>query len=172
MHTPTKYLVTCIVATGTLLVATPSVSPAPQPPATTTTTSTTTASTTSTTTTLPVDADCGAWWSLATQVGFTDEMLPTLDRVIFRESRCDPTQHNQSDPNGGSHGLTQVNGFWCRPSTYYPLGYLQTFDVLTDCDDLYTPIVNLHAAYVLTVYSRNAGLCAWSQWAWFDGCED
>jgi hypothetical protein len=159
--------------TITLLAAIPPVSPAQIATTTTSTTSTTTTtSTTSTTTTLPVDADCGVWWSLATQVGFTPEMLPTLDRVIWRESRCDTTQHNAQDPNGGSHGLTQINGFWCQPSKYYPLGYLQTFDVLTDCDDLYTPKVNLHAAYVLTVYSRSVGLCAWAQWAWYEGCED
>lgn len=98
--------------------------------------------------------------------------MPTLDRVIYRESRCDPTQHNKADPNGGSRGLTQVNGFWCKPSRYYPLGYLQTFGVLDTCDDLYKPRVALRATMVLIEYSRSAGLCAWHQWAWLDSCED
>lgn len=99
-------------------------------------------------------------------------MMPTLDRVIYRESRCDPSQHNPKDPNGGSHGLTQVNGFWCLPSRYYPLGYLQTIGVLDSCADLYKPRVSLRATMALINYSRGVGLCSWSQWAWLDHCED
>jgi hypothetical protein len=106
------------------------------------------------------------WWSLARVVGFTDEQMPTLDRILFRESRCDETQLNSSDPNGGSVGLTQVNRFWCLPSRYYPDGYLQTMGVLTKCDDLYTPAINLRAALALVAYSRSVDLSDWHQWAW------
>jgi hypothetical protein len=98
-------------------------------------------------------------------------MLPALDKVLYVESRCDAAQHNATDPNGGSHGLTQINGFWCLPSRYYPLGYLQTHDVLTECADLYDPGTNLRAAYALVVYSVEAGVCAWHQWAWYEGCD-
>jgi hypothetical protein len=106
------------------------------------------------------------WWSLALSVGFTIEQMPTLDRIVHRESRCDTTQLNASDPNGGSVGLTQINRFWCLPSRYYPDGYLQTIGVLTDCDDLYTPEINLRAALALVAYSRSVGLSDWHQWAW------
>lgn len=123
---------------------------------------------TTTTSTVPVppDARCSMWWSLAVEQGFTLDEMITLDRILFVESRCDETQHNSSDPNGGSHGLTQINGFWCRPSRYYPLGYLQTMQILHTCDELYEPSVNLRAAFALVQYSRSEGLDAWSQWAW------
>jgi hypothetical protein len=132
-----------------------------------------TTSTVSTTTTSieapaspPDAARCPAWWSLAASIGFSDDELLTLDRIMFRESRCDPTQINATDPNGGSLGLTQINRFWCLPSRYYPDGYLQTVGVLGSCDDLYLPEVNLRAALALVIYSRSVGLDGWAQWAW------
>jgi hypothetical protein len=124
--------------------------------------------TTTTTTTVHVspDAQCPMWWSLALSVGFTDEQMPTLDRIMYRESRCDPTQLNATDPNGGSISLTQINRFWCLPSRYYPSGYLQSVGVLDTCDDLYEPEINLRAALALVEYSESVGLSSWHQWAW------
>jgi len=131
------------------------------------TSTTTSTSTTSTTVVLlPPDARCPQWWSTAKAVGFDDTLLPTLDRVMFRESRCDPTQLNADDPMGGSVGLTQINRFWCLPSKYYPDGYLQTMGVLTSCDQLFDPTINLLSALELVTYSRSKGLCAFHQWAW------
>jgi len=153
------------------IAVTPTYADAP-PPVTSTTVSVLAAlpirATTTTTSTVPTppDARCPMWWSLALDVGFTIEQMPTLDRIMFVESRCDETQHNASDPNGGSHSLTQINGYWCRPSRYYPDGYLQTVGVLTTCDDLYTPEINLRAALALADYSRSVGLDEWAQWAW------
>lgn len=133
------------------------------------TSTTTSTSTTSTTVVhLPPDARCPQWWATARAVGFDDTLLPTLDRVINRESRCDPTQLNAQDPNGGSVGLTQINRFWCLPSKYYPNGYLQTMQILSTCDQLYEPLINLRAALELVAYSRSVGLCAWEQWAWVE----
>jgi hypothetical protein len=92
--------------------------------------------------------------------------MPTLDRIMYRESRCDPTQLNAADPNGGSISLTQINRFWCLPSRYYPSGYLQHVGVLDTCDDLYEPEINLRAALALVAYSESVGLSSWHQWAW------
>jgi len=152
------------------IAVTPTYADAP-PPVTSTTVSVLAAlpiraTTTTSTVPVPPDARCPMWWSLALDAGFTIEQMPTLDRIIFVESRCDYTQHNATDPNGGSHGLTQINGFWCRPSRYYPDGYLQTVQILTTCDELYEPLVNLRAALALVDYSRSAGLSEWAQWAW------
>jgi hypothetical protein len=124
--------------------------------------------TTTTTTTVHVspDAQCPMWWSLALSVGFTAEQMPTLDRIMYRESRCDPTQLNAADPNGGSISLTQINMFWCLPSRYYPSGYLQHVGVLNSCSDLYEPEINLRAALALVEYSESVGLSSWHQWAW------
>ena len=141
------------------------------PPTTdSTVTSSSTLPSTTTTSTVPAppDARCPMWWSLARSVGFTDEQMPTLDRIMFVESRCDETQLNASDPNGGSISLTQINRFWCLPSRYYASGYLQHLDVLDDCDDLYDAETNLRAALALVDYSKGAGLDQWSQWAWLD----
>jgi len=136
----------------------------------TTTTSSTTSTSSTTTSTVPTpdEARCPMWWSLALQEQFTLDEMMTLDRIMFRESRCDPTQTNLADPNTGSFGLTQVNGFWCLPSRYYPNGYLQTVGVLSSCSDLYDAQINLRAAFALVAYSRSVGLDAWSQWAWLD----
>lgn len=106
------------------------------------------------------------WWSLALSIGFTAEQMPILDRIMFVESRCDPMQVNETDPNGGSLSLTQINRFWCLPSRYYPDGYLQHIGVLTTCDDLFVPEINLRAALALVEYSRSVGLSDWYQWAW------
>ena len=174
MHPLLKAALACTIAAVLLIVPRSSMSQAPTVtilPVTTSTVLTTT--TTTTTTSIPHDARCGQWWSLAREVGFTDSMLPTLDRIMYRESRCGlGSMYNAADPNGGSHGLTQVNGFWCQPSRYYPLGYLQTHGVLTSCADLYDPEIALRASLVLVQYSRSVGLCGWAQWAWLDPCED
>ena len=115
---------------------------------------------------IPPDARCPDAWSLAARIGFPSHLLPTLDRVVYRESRCEPTQLNAKDPNGGSIGLTQVNRFWCLPSRYYADGYLQSVGVLVACEELYDAETNLRAALALVEYSVSVGLDEFAQWAW------
>ena len=144
-----------------------------QAPTAQTSTSTTTSTSSTTTLLLPPEAKCGQWWSTARSVGFDDQLLLTLDNVMFRESRCDASQINTSDPNGGSVGLVQVNRFWCLPSKYYPNGYLQSVNVLSTCDELFDPAINLRSAIALINYSTSAGYCEWQQWAWVEKpCEN
>ena len=106
----------------------------------------------------PVFTQCPEWEPLAREVGWPEPELERLDYVVFRESRCDPTQWNPDDPMGGSHGLTQVNGFWCRPTKYWPDGWLQAQERVDQCVDLYDPEINLSAA--LAVW-HNSG---WGPW--------
>lgn len=101
----------------------------------------------------------------ALSVGWADEHADRLDTVLWRESRCQPEAHNATDPNGGSHGASQVNGFWCRPSRFFPAGWLQTQGILTDCSDLYDPATNLLAALAIFRYSQERNGCGWSPWA-------
>jgi hypothetical protein len=150
------------------VVTTASSSEAPAVVTTTSTIANTTSTTMSSTVPIPPAARCPMWWSLAAAEGFTNDEMGTLDRIMFRESRCDPLQTNLHDPNTGSFGLTQINGFWCLPSRYYPNGYLQTVGVLSSCSDLYEPQTNLRAAFALVEYSRSVGIDQWSQWAWLD----
>jgi len=119
-----------------------------------------------TTTTEPVkpyrqaaeDSMCPMWHELATSIGWPQEELSKLSYVLWRESRCQPEQHNPDDPMGGSNGLMQINQFWCKPTQYWPDGWLQSHGVLTSCDDLYDPETNLKAGYSIWL---NSG---WSPW--------
>lgn len=150
------------------IVVAPTYAAAPEPIVEAVSPPTSTPETTTTTSTVPAPpaARCPMWWSLARSVGFTVEQMQTLDRVIHRESRCQETALNATDPNGGSIGLTQINRFWCLPSRYHADGYLQAVGVLTTCDDLYIAEINLRAALALMDYSRRTGQDQWAQWAW------
>lgn len=105
-------------------------------------------------------ATCDDAVNLARQVGWPEDELDTLAVVMLRESRCTPTAHNVDDPNGGSYGLTQINGFWCQPNSAWPMGWLQVQDVgVSECGELYIPEANLRAALAIW---HNSG---WGPWA-------
>jgi len=101
---------------------------------------------------------CDGWVDLARRVGFLEEELPKISYTMYRESRCRPDQHNPDDPMGGSNGLVQINQFWCKPTRYWPGGWLQAQGILETCDDLYDPETNLRAALAIR---NNSG---WSPW--------
>lgn len=61
-------------------------------------------STTSTTLPIAPDALCPQWWTLAREVGWSENELEMLDFIIWRESRCLPDAWNGADA-----GLTQIN---------------------------------------------------------------
>ena len=105
-----------------------------QPDITSTTTSTT-STTTTTTTTVVRTGKCAQWHELALSVGWPEEQLPTLDKVMWRESRCTPDAYSN-----GNHGLTQINN--THRAWVEELGW--TFP-----DDLYDPAKNLRFAYLL-----------------------
>lgn len=136
-------------------------------------------STKTTTTTTPVDfssvdwtelarymyGKCGEWHDLAISVGWTEPQWRKLSYVIHRESRCGIGAFNKSDPNGGSRGLMQINGYWCKPAKYNPTGWLQAKGILQTCKDLHNPEVNLRAGLVMWNYSQDRNKCGWSPWA-------
>jgi len=114
---------------------------------------------------VPEDARCPQWWGVARDAGWAEEHLRSLDTAMWRESRCLPDQHNASDPNGGSYGLLQINGFWCLPSRYWPDGYLQAHGILGGCDDLYDPVTALSAGLAIYRYAEDNADCGWAPWA-------
>lgn len=114
-------------------------------------------------TTLP-DTPCPEWYDTAIRVGWPVEEWPTLARILFRESRCQPGALNGSDPNGGSTGLAQINHFWCKPTQYTANGWLQDQGVLATCDELYDPETNLRAALYIYTYSQYRNRNGWSPW--------
>ncbi|NDE71101.1 MAG: hypothetical protein EB050_08175, partial [Actinobacteria bacterium] len=95
---------------------------------------------------LPNNMMCPQWAQIAIDTGWQEEDLAMLDHIIHRESRCYSAVHYSQDPNGGSYGLMQVNAYWCKPSDWYPNGYLQAFGVLDNCEQLFEPRINLLSA--------------------------
>lgn len=119
---------------------------------------------------IPSNAKCPQWWETAVDAGWAIKELPTLDKIMFRESRCLPKALNKSDPNKvdgikGSLGLTQLNAFWVQSTTYYPKGYLQTKGVVGNIRDLYDPYLHLISALEVWKYGRNRHGCGWYAWA-------
>lgn len=108
---------------------------------------------------------CGEYYGLAMAVGWPAEQWPKISKVMYRESRCNFDSFNPTDPNGGSRGLMQINGFWCRPNRYTTQGYLQDHGILATCDDLYVPEINLRAALQMWQYSEQRNGCGWRPWA-------
>ena len=115
-----------------------------------------------TTTEAPITpGDCQAFVALAARMGWPTEELPTLRRVMVAESGCDP-QALGDVSRGGSYGLMQIHTpTWCKPSRYWPTGYLQAAGVVDadNCHALFDPALNLYAALIVW---RAGG---WQQWA-------
>ena len=120
----------------------------------------------STTSTVPVTTPitqpdaCQTVFNMARHVGWAEQDLTQLVAIAYRESRCNPAAFNPTDPNGGSAGIMQINYFWCKPSSYYANGYLQSYGLLRTCDDLFDLKTNLRSALAIFEYSN--GWRAWS----------
>ena len=103
---------------------------------------------------------CGAVFDMAKHVGFPEHELATVVAVAYRESRCQPDAFNANDPNGGSNGVMQINQFWCKPSRYWPNGYLQAYGLIRTCDDLFNLEHNMRSAFAIYRYSES-----WRAWS-------
>jgi hypothetical protein len=100
----------------------------------------------------------------AYSLGWHFNDLDELDYIVWRESRCLPEVHYSADPNDGSHGLMQINGYWCQPSPYDERGWLQGQGAVGSCQDLYNPIVNLLAGLAIFNYSAANNGNGWQPW--------
>ena len=96
---------------------------------------------------------CAQYVADAITAGWPADQAPTLARVMFRESRCDPMAFNRQDSNNGSRGLMQINGAH--------KDWLMQTGFITSLDDLFNPDVNLRAALHLYRMVGNS----WSPWA-------
>lgn len=108
---------------------------------------------------------CSQHLDNAIKAGWSFDLLERLDTIIWRESRCIDDAYNDQDPNGGSHGIAQINGFWCRPSQYHQSGWLQEQSILNTCEELYDPYINLIAAKAIYDYSKRVNNCGFSPWS-------
>jgi len=96
--------------------------------------------------TVPDSALCPQYWAMMTETGWLPAQMATLDKIMWRESRCNPLVHNPGDPAGGSFGLLQVNGSWKK--------WLRDLGVITYLEDLYSPAVNLKASLEIWKYAH------------------
>lgn len=92
--------------------------------------------------------------ALAVNLGWPVSEYNKLIQVITRESNGIPLAHNRKDPMGGSYGLMQINGFWCRGEK----SFLQKAGLITSCKMLLDPQINLRAG--LIIFNRSG----WSPW--------
>ena len=118
-------------------------------------------STTLATTPITQPDACETVFQMARHVGWPEAELTKVVAVAYRESRCQPDAFNKADTVGQSYGAMQVNDFWCKPSKYWPTGYMQAYGLITECDDLFDLETNLRAA--LNIYRYSNGWRAWSQ---------
>lgn len=111
---------------------------------------------------------CGEWYNLAMSIGWPAEEWPIISKVLYRESRCNIDSWNKTDPASGSRGLMQINGSWCRPNKWnlHPAGWLGAQGILTSCEDLFKPEVNLRAGLAIWLYGEQKHGCGWrGPWA-------
>ena len=106
--------------------------------------------------TVDENAKCPQWWHLASSVGWSAKNLKKLDKIMWRESRCDLYQVNRKDPNRGSWGLMQVNGFW--------VDYLSSRGILERLRDLQDPSINLRSALAIYNYADAKHGNGWGPW--------
>ena len=102
------------------------------------------------------NARCPEHWQTAVNVGWTQAQLSTLDYLMWRESRCKASMLNPDDPNGGSYGLVQVNGFWVK--------WLRERGILKKPSDLYRTDINLLSALYIYNYADNRYQNGWGPW--------
>ena len=95
---------------------------------------------------------CGVWLPLAISQGWPDNpaILKTLDRIMWRESRC--TADADSGPD---HGLMQINKIHSK--WIDELGW--TFEDMKD------PTANLRFAWLLYSGREANGQCGWTPWS-------
>jgi len=116
--------------------------------------------TTTTATTMPaLVTTCTQVATLALAEGLPPSELETALKVAVRESRCTSDAFNAYDTNGGSYSIYQINGYWCQPNEYWPIGWLQAQGIVETCTDLFDPTTNTRAMVAIW---RNSGWLPWT----------
>jgi hypothetical protein len=116
--------------------------------------------TTTTSSTLFIDpyaTACEQFSALAVNIGWPLDQRTVLESIIYRESRCIPNQINRKDPNGGSRGLMQINGFWNN--------WLIERGIITKPKDLLHAQTNLRAGLEIYNYGLDRYGFGWGPWS-------
>jgi hypothetical protein len=119
--------------------------------------STTTSSTSSTLFIDPYGSACEQFSALAVNLGWPADQRTVIESIMFRESRCIPNAYNGKDPQGGSRGLMQLNGFWTP--------WLIERGLITNEKNLLQADVNLRAALEIYNYGVDRYGYGWGPWS-------
>jgi hypothetical protein len=102
----------------------------------------------------PYASPAAQFAQLGINLGWPVSEYNQLAKIIERESHGNPASWNHTDPMGGSYGLLQINGFWCKGKS----SYLQGLGVVINCKSLLDPETNLRAG--LVIWNRSG----WNPW--------
>jgi hypothetical protein len=105
----------------------------------------------------PYTSACEQFSALAVNLGWPADQRTVLESIMFRESRCIPNSVNSKDPNGGSRGLMQINGFWTP--------WLKDAGIITKTENLLQAEVNLRAALAIYNYGVERHGYGWGPWS-------
>ena len=105
----------------------------------------------------PYSSACEQFSALAVNLGWPRDERTVLESVMWRESNCTPNAVNGKDPNGGSRGLMQINGFWTP--------WLIERGIITSPENLLQADVNLRAALAIYNYGVDRYGYGWGPWS-------
>jgi soluble lytic murein transglycosylase-like protein len=105
----------------------------------------------------PYTSACEQFSALAVNLGWPADQRTVLESVMARESGCTPNAFNIKDPNGGSRGLMQINGFWTP--------WLTERGIITEAENLLHAETNLIAALAIYNYGVDKHGYGWGPWS-------
>jgi hypothetical protein len=105
----------------------------------------------------PYSSACEQFSALAVNLGWDPDQRTVLQSIMKRESNCTPNAINRKDPNGGSRGLLQINGFWHK--------YLAERGIINQTKDLLDPVTNLRAGLEIYNYGMDRYGFGWGPWS-------
>ena len=105
----------------------------------------------------PYTSACEQFSALAINLGWPADQRTVLESIMKRESNCTPNAVNSEDPNGGSRGLMQINGFWTP--------WLTERGIITHAEDLLQAQTNLLAALAIYNYGVERHGFGWGPWS-------
>ena len=105
----------------------------------------------------PYSSACEQFSALAVNLGWPADQRTVLESIIKRESNCTPNSINRKDPNGGSRGLMQINGFWHS--------YLIERGIISKPKDLLHADTNLLAGLAIYNYGMERYGFGWGPWS-------
>lgn len=105
----------------------------------------------------PYGTLCEQFSALAVNLGWPVDQRTVLESIMQRESNCIPNAINRKDPNGGSRGLLQINGFWHK--------YLIERGIISKPKDLLHAETNLLAGLAIYNYGVERYGFGWGPWS-------